>query len=51
MILREFQLRFKPVLGFALSRHDMDVDSAFFAGEEVEPIAALSENGWTHGVN
>jgi len=48
MILRQFQLGFKPVFSFALAGHDMYVHSGLFSGEEVESIAALSEYGWAH---
>ena len=51
VILRQFQLRFKPVFGFAVAGHDVDVSSTFLAGEEVEPIASLSEYGRAHGLD
>ncbi len=51
VILRQFKRWLKPILGFALAGHDVDVHAGFFAGEEIEPVAALSKYGRTDGVD
>jgi hypothetical protein len=48
IIDRKLYGRFDPELGLALRMLNMHVSSRFFAREEVEPIAANTENRRTH---
>lgn len=49
VILRKFNLGFKPVLGFPSPGHDVDVHPRRFPREEEETIAPLPENCRAHG--
>jgi hypothetical protein len=48
IILRQCHRRLKPKLGFAVRTFHMDVNPGLFAGEEVKPIRANSQDGGAH---
>ena len=50
VILRQFYIRFKPILRFAVLRSNMDVHSRFFQRKEEKPVTVLSKNGWAHNL-
>tara|TARA_B100001113_G_scaffold328479_1_gene302712 strand:+ start:720 stop:908 length:189 start_codon:yes stop_codon:yes gene_type:complete len=48
MILRQFDFRLKPELGFALCGSDVNMHTVFFKRKEEESIAAFTEDCRTH---
>lgn len=50
VILRQFDLRLKPELGFAVCAVHVYVKAGLLAGEEEKAEAVLTEDGGTHGL-
>jgi hypothetical protein len=48
LILRQLKDRLKPELRFSVRTLNMNVHSEFFAGEKVEPVRSVAENGRAH---
>jgi hypothetical protein len=50
IILRQFNLRLKPKLCFAVSVMHMNVQSGLLTREEKEPEAILAKDRWAQGL-